>query len=486
MSAPIPNRQDLLAAASERLDREGAAVSAAPWRQVFHLQPPIGFMNDPNGFIDHDGLVHLYWQYNPFLNDGPKHVFWGHFTSPDLVTWTEQPVELSPTTELDKDGCYSGSAIEVDGAIHVLYTGNVKDADGNRLAFQNLATSPDGFDLAKADSNPAATMQPGYTGHFRDPKVWAHQGRYHFVLGAQRDDLSGAVVLFSGDDTSRFEFTGELTGIPGTCMLECPDLFWLDDEVTGERSAVLVTCPQGLSARKAEGGTDRWANPHNCAYQVGSLDWAPDGDQPFTWQGGDWVEVDRGFEFYAPQTMLDRHGRRILIAWMGLPDDDDQPTLASNWMHCQTIPRLLTLHDGVLHQTPLPELSALRSDETILDGTGELITAPAELSLTLDEVVELRVGTEDDHISLMVDPEGRVDLDRTEADYTSAKIGAPTRQAHFDPTDGELRIFVDESSIEVFVGGISLTSRHFVAKPIITALTPVRGTAWQLGQVLAD
>ena len=30
--------------------------------------------------------------------------------------------------------------------------------------------------------------------------------------------------------------------------------------------------------------------------------------------------VDRGFDFYAPQTFEDETGRRILIGWMGIPD----------------------------------------------------------------------------------------------------------------------------------------------------------------------
>ena len=31
-------------------------------------------------------------------------------------------------------------------------------------------------------------------------------------------------------------------------------------------------------------------------------------------------ELDRGFDFYAPQTMGDPKGRRILVGWMGLPN----------------------------------------------------------------------------------------------------------------------------------------------------------------------
>ena len=30
------------------------------------------------------------------------------------------------------------------------------------------------------------------------------------------------------------------------------------------------------------------------------------------------MELDNGFDFYAPQTFIDEYGKRILIGWMGL------------------------------------------------------------------------------------------------------------------------------------------------------------------------
>ena len=66
-------------------------VSAGPWRQKFHLMPPCGWMNDPNGLCWHRGNYHVYYQYSPFnVNGGLS--FWGHWSSPDLLHWTQQPV----------------------------------------------------------------------------------------------------------------------------------------------------------------------------------------------------------------------------------------------------------------------------------------------------------------------------------------------------------------------------------------------------------
>ncbi|MNO00328.1 Sucrose-6-phosphate hydrolase [compost metagenome] len=58
---------------------------------------------------------------------------------------------------------------------------------------------------------------------------------------------------------------------------------------------------------------------------------------------GGFDELDRGFDFYAPQTMASSDGRRILIGWMGLPDIE-YPTDRNGWAHCLTLPRELSLN----------------------------------------------------------------------------------------------------------------------------------------------
>lgn len=73
-----------------------------------------------------------------------------------------------------------------------------------------------------------------------------------------------------------------------------------------------------------------------------------------------------GFDFYAPQTFEDAKGRRLLIGWMGMPDADEEytnPTAKEeNWQHCLTVPREVTMKNGMLYQWPVEELNTLRGD----------------------------------------------------------------------------------------------------------------------------
>ena len=72
-----------------------AKIAADPRRLHFHLMPPVGWMNDPNGLCWYQGNYHVFYQYSPFdANRGV--IFWGHWISPDLLHWMQQPVFLCP------------------------------------------------------------------------------------------------------------------------------------------------------------------------------------------------------------------------------------------------------------------------------------------------------------------------------------------------------------------------------------------------------
>ena len=92
-------------------------------RPRYHFLPPANWMNDPNGLIQWQGKVHMFYQHNP---DAPfwALMHWGHAVSEDGVHWTHLPIALAPTSGgPDKDGCFSGCAVDNDGVPTLVYTG---------------------------------------------------------------------------------------------------------------------------------------------------------------------------------------------------------------------------------------------------------------------------------------------------------------------------------------------------------------------------
>ncbi|ADP12440.1 Sucrose hydrolase, invertase [Erwinia sp. Ejp617] len=417
-------------------------------RPAWHLAPPVGLLNDPNGFIQFNQRYVLCYQWNPLAcKHGAK--FWGQWSSSDLVHWRHEPLALAPSENYESHGCYSGSAVNNQGVLTLIYTGNVKYDDGSRTAWQCLATRDEQGQFHKL--GPVLALPEGYTGHVRDPKVWQHDGQWYMVLGAQDLQLQGKVLLLRSADLHQWTLLGEIAGsqLNGLgdfgYMWECPDLFELDG------SHVLVVCPQGLASEAR-----RYRNTFQSGYFCGQLD-----HDSASFCHGQFQELDHGFEFYAPQTCLSDDGRRLLIGWMGIPDGDEfyQPTKAHGWMHIMTCPRELTLCAGRIHQQPARELQQLRQQEIRLDGCAEDLPAldidSAELELSVDGVCRASFG---DGLTLCIEQQG----------ITLCRNNLRSGEAEERDWMGEvrtLRILCDRSSIEIFIndGEGVMSSRYFPA-----------------------
>ncbi|MCX6375931.1 MAG: glycoside hydrolase family 32 protein [Armatimonadetes bacterium] len=123
-----------------------------PDRPVYHFQPPKNWMNDPKPFFCR-GEYHVFFQYNP---DWPEInlMRWGHVVSRDLAHWTKLPNALTPDPGgPDKDGCWTGCAVEEGGVYHILYT-------GVHPQVQCLAVSRDMIAWEKYKDNPVISSPP--------------------------------------------------------------------------------------------------------------------------------------------------------------------------------------------------------------------------------------------------------------------------------------------------------------------------------------
>jgi sucrose-6-phosphate hydrolase SacC (GH32 family) len=88
---------------------------------MFHLTGGIGWINDPNGFAPYKGEYHLFFQYNPYDTKwGPMH--WGHVKTKDFLRWERLPAALAPDMDYDRNGCFSGGAVELPDGLEIIGT----------------------------------------------------------------------------------------------------------------------------------------------------------------------------------------------------------------------------------------------------------------------------------------------------------------------------------------------------------------------------
>ncbi|QCJ41359.1 sucrose-6-phosphate hydrolase [Bacillus sp. S3] len=427
-------------------------VQQDPYRLTYHLMPPVGLLNDPNGLIQINGVYHVFYQWNPFQTaHGAK--FWGHYTSRDMVNWQEEPIALAPSEWYEKNGCYSGSAIESDGHLYLFYTGNVKLDDGTRETYQCLAVSADGIHFDK--KGPVLRLPEGYTAHFRDPKVWKRNGRWYMIIGAQTLSERGLVVLFVSDDLYHWQELGAVggSGMNGLgdfgYMWECPDLIQLNGK------EILIVSPQGL-----EPSGYFYHNIFQSGYFTGKLDY-----KAVQFQHGPFTELDRGFDFYAPQTFTDESGRTLLYGWMGITDESEphHPTIGSKWVHALTIPRELDLRGDHIFQKPVEELKKLRNEEMSLESRNHAsLDGVGSAEVVIDFQCSVKGTFEADfrHEAVLFYDSLKKEISLKRR---NVKTGLWEKRICCIDSLEKLHIFIDHSSLEIFIndGQEVFTARYF-------------------------
>lgn len=443
-------------------------IKNAKWRQRFHLEPPDGWLNDPNGLSCYNGEYQVYFQYSPERADGKTPRGWGHYHGKDLFHMQYDRAVMMPSIAEDANGVYSGSAIENDGVLHIFYTGNVKfigDYDyvtAGRGANVIHVTTTDGSEMSEKQVLLKNCDYPDYCScHVRDPKVWKDGEVWKMVLGARTLDDKGCVLVYQSDDLVNWTFTAKVFKDGYGYMWECPDYF----EVGGK--GFLSTCPQGM-----EHFETKWQNLNQSGYFPvnGRLEGS---------QLGDFVEWDMGFDFYAPQTFEDCKGRRILIGWLGMDNEAyGNATVELGWQHCLTLPREITLgEDGKLRQLPIAEFEDLRKSESEhLDGDVKEYPLPLELEGETKGEGDFAIGF-DGKLELRFDSaKGLFSMTFSDEKYGS---GRKVRNAEIAEVKS-IRLIADMSSIEVYLNGgeVVMSTRFYPEEKVSLAVKGFDAKVW--------
>lgn len=448
--------------------RESKHLLKNDYRLNYHLMAEFGWMNDPNGFIHYNGEYHLFYQHYPYKPVwGPMH--WGHAVSRDLVNWRYLPVALAPDEEYDRDGCFSGSAIAKEGKLALLYTGHVvtgPNQDQDYEQVQALAISEDGVNFRKYEGNPIIGRDQIPEGvsrkDFRDPKVMEYNNQYYMVIGSNDAQGNGLVLLYRSKDLLNWTFVNILAKSDGTFgdNWECPDLFLLGDK------AVLMMSPQRMPAQG-----EQYNNLHSNMYMVGEFD-----SEAGTFALERYAQVDHGFDFYAPQSTVDDRGRRIVIGWMDMWEQEMPTQQGHHWAGAMSLPRVAELDGDRILFSPVEEIESRRSnayEQANIELSGERKLAISGDSYELQ--VEFEAGNagefglklrtdeagQEETVIAYQQEEGMLLLDRERAGIGPGgqrKAAVPLQEGKLS-----LRIFVDKSSVEVFAGDgeVVMTARIY-------------------------
>lgn len=333
-------------------------------RPQLHFTAPYYWINDPNGLIYYKGYYHVFYQHFPYANQwGTMH--WGHALTKDFITYQHLPFALYPSKTYDRNGCFSGSAIDVEGKLYLYYTAiyynkedpeyiHIQDGEDDLRASQALVISEDGihFDNNKNKQQIIPMIKETYIGDYRDtrdPKVWKKaDGKYAMILGskvASQHDYCGEVLFYESEDAIHFTYKNSYGDNNIGNMWECPDIFQLNNQF------IMIFSPVN---------TDLPPKPiSNARYMPVEFD-----ESTLTIKGhGDVEYLDYGLDFYAPQTFLSKNHERLMLAWLRMR----KPVKDEEWVGMFIMPRVLKYHNGHLYQQLLPHIDALFIKEGNID-----------------------------------------------------------------------------------------------------------------------
>ena len=436
--------------AQREIDEKKDIVKNGRMRQHYHFMAQTGWLNDPNGLIYYKGKYHFFFQHNPYYGFW-DYMHWGHAVSDDMLHWEYLPLALAPSESYDdhmRGGCFSGSAIEHDGKLFLIFTGTTNDGKGFEQT-QCVAWSEDGIHFEKYEGNPVLRAPEGVpTYQFRDPKVWKHEDTYYMVCGASRDNMAQA-LLYRSKDLLHWDFFNVLAESRGEWgyMWECPDFYPVGDQY------VLMFSPMGAGERTV-------------VYLTGDFDYETG---KFVWNKSG--EIDWGYDYYAPQSFVAPDGRRLIVGWANAWDwmpfwKDWGPTYKEGWCGSFNLVREVRMtKDGTLQFVPIRELKTLRKDASKQDAfvvqeemglqAGDGVSFELKFKINLEEtdaesfVLDLRCG-EGKRTRCMFDfKHAELSVDRNESDGWSEGV---SRSAMFLKGKKELdvHIFSDQSSLEIF------------------------------------
>ena len=262
----------------------------------YHFYAPKGRINDPNGVIFYKDNYHIFYQYNPYENHW-NNISIGVATSKDLLKFDDFKVALAPTKEVD--GIFSGSIIEKDDNLHLIYTKHIernnfrKESISEAFSNDGIGFKSDFKDLVDEDTLPLFDSE-----NFRDPFIYKEKDTYYlFIASRDKEENLGKVFVLRSKTLDNFKYYFEIGPLEvfGE-MVECPAIGKIGDYYVLVYSKI----------KKDESGKDI----HTTGYLLLDMD-LENGYYAILKCG----VMDASKDFYAPQLFKTKSGELALISW---------------------------------------------------------------------------------------------------------------------------------------------------------------------------
>ncbi len=305
----------------------------------YHYRPSSGWINDPNGLVYFDGYYHVFYQNSPnFERPWHEHMHWGHARTKDFLNWEQLPTALTPEEDYDIKGCWSGTAIVKDDTLYLFYASISYPKGHDRiLETVSVAYSTDGINFTKYEGNPVIAEHPADGGpDFRDPAVCCVDGKYYCVMASgNAESRTARLLLYKSEDLLNWEYVGVMCEWAESKFAECPSFMQTEYGFLLTASVCPIEGDPYFSVMFGDFENDVFTIKHSAS-------------------------LDRGPDQYAGQVFKDHLGRALLITWtpgwryQGYAERD---------IGCMSVPREITLKDGVIYGYPAKEVQHLLVDE---------------------------------------------------------------------------------------------------------------------------
>lgn len=461
-----------LAAATPAAAAGPSSKGRSRMRPTYHFSVPDNWKNDPQRPIYLDGEYHYYYLYNADYLEGGVGTSWRRATTRDHVEFRDRGEAIPKFSDANGD-CWSGSLVVDEqntagygaGAVIAIVT----QAPEGRQA-QYLWYSTDRGRSFRPGGTAPVLANPG-TPDFRDPKViWDADRDRWFMANAEGQTIG----FYASGDLRSWTRVGEFVRTD-LGLLECPDIFRMTAD-DGTSHWILGTSGNA----KARG------LPATYAYWTGRFDgssFVADRDEP------EWL--DYGFDFYGAVTYPnhDTAGAedptlRRVIGWANFWDyPHNTPTLATDGYNGDDMivrdVRLKRGSDGYhLASAPTAALAdhVTRTHslgDVEVAGTRDLDLRESAYDLTCDIVWDAASPPTNVGLEICRAPGGGRHV--ATGAFLAGGFAYLNRRPTINPTGGEtqtpidpsagrlsLRILVDRTSVEVFIGDGRAVHSHRV------------------------